>query len=148
VTIAVEGSSSQVERPFFAPTGIYAGLSWELADAADEAAIRALIDGKRRQDAASAAAAQAEMERRRAAREAAEREAASLRTAEAKAEARARLIAAYRTTRPPEGWDLILRDLRMVQDEVDREVDRGFVADLFDRRRGIRFPFPSGRPPG
>ena len=95
VLIAAEGSTGRpAERQFFAPTGIYDGRAWELADAADEAALRLLIAGKREQDAA--AAAHAEMEGRRLARAAAEREAEALRTQERRAAAQLGLLAAYR----------------------------------------------------
>ena len=141
VLIAAEGSAGRpAERQLFAPTGIYDGRAWELADAAAEAALRLLIAGRLEQTAASAAAAQAEMERRQQARAAAEREAEALRTQEHMAASRLRLVEAYRNGGDRHRWDAVLLDLDLQVGMIERDSDRSFVGDLAAKWRRFRFP--------
>ena len=141
VLIAAEGSTGRpAERQFFAPTGIYDGRALELADAADEAALRLLIAGKREQDAAAAAAVHVEMEGRPLARAAAEREAEALRTQERRAAAQLGLLAAYREGSERHRWDAALLDLDLLAGTIAREADRSFVGDLAAKWRRFRFP--------
>ncbi len=135
VAIAAEGLTRQVKRQFFGSGPIYGSELWDVVDEGSEALIFDLVEGKHEQDAASSDAVLAELGRQRMARVTEALELAALRSADTMAESRARLLAAYRDRTAPRRWDLILRDLVIVADLIERETDRLFVTDLFVKRR-------------
>ncbi len=131
VMIAVRGSdSAPVARSFFALPEMYETASWDLADPADETALRDLIVRRRTDTEAAQQAGRAELARRLQAREEAEKEAARIATEAARQEARKRLLTVKRPVFRDHRWGDIARDLNLLLDEIDREGDRRFIADV------------------
>jgi len=131
VKIAVEGSDSAVvARRFFALPEMYQGGSWDLVDPADEHALRQLVDRRQADTDAAQQAGREELALRLRLREEAEREAAQIATEAARQDARERLLAVKRPVFRDHRWRDITRDLNLLLDEIDREGDRRFIADV------------------
>lgn len=131
VSIAVEGSDIRpVARRFFALPEMYEAGQWDLVDPADEQALRELVDHRRTDTEAAKQAGRAELLRRIRRREEEEREAALIATEAARHEARERLLMVDRPPFRDPRWRSILRDLNMVIEDITREGDRRFVADV------------------
>lgn len=131
VMMAVQGSDSAVvARSFFALPELYRTGGWELADPSDEHALRELIDRRQTDTEATQLAGRAELARRLRLREEQETEAARLATETARQEARERLLTVKRPTFRNSRWIDIARDLNLFLDEIEREGDRRFIADV------------------
>jgi hypothetical protein len=131
VSIAAEGSDIRpVTRQFFALPKIYQPGHWDLVDSTDEQALRGLIDHRQTDTEAAKQAARAELIWRIRLRREQEREAKLVATAAARHEARMRLLTAGRLPFRDPRWRLILQDLNIVVEDITREGDRRFIADV------------------